>query len=127
MWGSHVIEFVAYGTAINVGEMPSSFDPEVLVMLDDAVGREGSRRNDTFARPPRRRCSVRPRRSSLRGCGYRGCGYGGAAMNMLRQASRPTISMSPRRRSSHVARSMRTLMTRATPSRRGASVSPFAW
>jgi uncharacterized protein YbjQ (UPF0145 family) len=50
VWGSHVIEFVAYGTAIAVGEIPESFDPEILVMLDDTGGREGSTRNDTFAR-----------------------------------------------------------------------------
>jgi uncharacterized protein YbjQ (UPF0145 family) len=53
VWGSHVIEFVAYGTAINVGKFPASFDPEVLVMLDDTAGREGNQRNDTFARPAR--------------------------------------------------------------------------
>jgi uncharacterized protein YbjQ (UPF0145 family) len=52
VWGSHVIEFVAYGTAVAVGAIPDSFDPEILVMLDDdgAVGRGGSTRNDTFAR-----------------------------------------------------------------------------
>jgi uncharacterized protein YbjQ (UPF0145 family) len=51
VWGSHVIEFVAYGTAIAVGEIPASFDPEVLVMLDDTASAEGSRSNDTFVRP----------------------------------------------------------------------------
>jgi len=51
VWGSHVIEFVAYGTAIAVGEIPDSFGPEILVMLDDdAGGRVGSTRNDTFVR-----------------------------------------------------------------------------
>jgi uncharacterized protein YbjQ (UPF0145 family) len=51
VWGSHVIEFVAYGTAINVTGLPTSFDPEILVMLDDTARRAGSRGDDTFARP----------------------------------------------------------------------------
>jgi uncharacterized protein YbjQ (UPF0145 family) len=50
VWGSHVIEFVAYGTAINVAGLPTSFDPEILVMLDDTARQPGSRRDDTFAR-----------------------------------------------------------------------------
>jgi uncharacterized protein YbjQ (UPF0145 family) len=51
VWGSHVIEFVAYGTAIAIGEIPESFAPEVLVMLDDTGRRQGNRRSDTFSRP----------------------------------------------------------------------------
>jgi hypothetical protein len=42
---------VAYGTAINVTGLPTSFDPEVLVILDDTARRAGDRRNDTFGRP----------------------------------------------------------------------------
>ena len=51
VWGSHVIEFVAYGTAINVTGLPTTFDPEILVMLDDTAPRRGNSRDDTFARP----------------------------------------------------------------------------
>jgi uncharacterized protein YbjQ (UPF0145 family) len=51
VWGSHVIEFVAYGTAINVTGLPTTFDPEILVMLDDTAPRPESSRDSTFARP----------------------------------------------------------------------------
>jgi uncharacterized protein YbjQ (UPF0145 family) len=51
VWGSHVIEFVAYGTAIQVGRIPASFDPGVLVMLNDSGGREEGSTNETFSRP----------------------------------------------------------------------------
>jgi uncharacterized protein YbjQ (UPF0145 family) len=36
VWGSHVIEFVAYGTAIKTGGLwPASMDPDILVLLND--------------------------------------------------------------------------------------------
>jgi uncharacterized protein YbjQ (UPF0145 family) len=45
VWGSHVIEFVAYGTAITVGrDSAPSLEPDVLVMLNDSDrGAERSR------------------------------------------------------------------------------------
>jgi uncharacterized protein YbjQ (UPF0145 family) len=47
VWGSHVIEFVAYGTAITVGSGSSpTVDPEVLVMLNDTRS-EDERDHDT--------------------------------------------------------------------------------
>jgi uncharacterized protein YbjQ (UPF0145 family) len=51
VWGSHVIEFVAYGTAISVGPLTASFDPGVLVMLNDTGSPEGAQRIETFSRP----------------------------------------------------------------------------
>jgi uncharacterized protein YbjQ (UPF0145 family) len=51
VWGSHVIEFVAYGTAIKVGRpSPAPFDPEVLVMLNDPEAGRAPTRADTFGR-----------------------------------------------------------------------------
>jgi uncharacterized protein YbjQ (UPF0145 family) len=36
VWGSHVIEFVAYGTAIKTGgQWPGPLDPDILVLLND--------------------------------------------------------------------------------------------
>jgi uncharacterized protein YbjQ (UPF0145 family) len=55
VWGSHVIEFVAYGTAIKVssGSAPS-LDPDVLVMLNDTEGDRAGSRAHTFVRPDSR-------------------------------------------------------------------------
>jgi uncharacterized protein YbjQ (UPF0145 family) len=50
VWSSHVIEFVAYGTAIRVSDACGSLDPDVLVMLGDTEESRGWRGNGTFTR-----------------------------------------------------------------------------
>jgi uncharacterized protein YbjQ (UPF0145 family) len=51
VWSSHVIEFVAYGTAITVGDGTSPLvDPEVLVMLTDRETPPGRVQGHTFDR-----------------------------------------------------------------------------
>ena len=50
VWGTHVIEFVAYGTAVYAGRISGSFDPKVLVMLNDGDSRDGRRKTETFYR-----------------------------------------------------------------------------
>jgi uncharacterized protein YbjQ (UPF0145 family) len=50
VWGSHVIEFVAYGTAITVSPRSSPLDIDVLVMLEDHGEKAGAQGEDTFIR-----------------------------------------------------------------------------
>jgi uncharacterized protein YbjQ (UPF0145 family) len=50
VWGSHVIEFVAYGTAIKTGSRwPDAVDPDILVLLNDNEPQEISK-TSTFDR-----------------------------------------------------------------------------
>ncbi|HEX3794298.1 MAG TPA: heavy metal-binding domain-containing protein [Acidimicrobiales bacterium] len=51
VWSSHVIEFVAYGTAITLGEKTAlSAVPDILVLLNDRATTPTSTRSSTFAR-----------------------------------------------------------------------------
>jgi len=51
IWGSHVIEFLAYGTAITLGETtPDLGNPEIMVMLNDSPKSSLGDRVGTFQR-----------------------------------------------------------------------------